>query len=265
MKRLVEPVRTRRDVLIGLGAAAIGVAGGPALARDRPTISAGRDTACDNAGVLVSDPSGRIATAADFASAGSCTLSRGTVEGPYFICADTTNARDIAEGLDGTPTTLAIRVVDRGCAPVPGAIVDVWQCDARGNYSGHAVDPDDPPRISRDGPRKPDAPTRFLRGVLAADEEGIVEFDAIYPGYYHSRAIHTHYKVHVGDTAYLTGQAMYPEAWNEKIVANPLYGEGRGAERVVNADDFIARTAGLFTVAERGGRLLATINLSVPV
>ena len=121
-------------------------------------------------------------------------------------------------------------------------------------------------RAKPSGQRFPARPTESTRrGVLAADGEGVVEFDAIYPGYYHSRAIHTHYKVHVGDTAYLTGQAMYPEAWNEKIVANPLYGEGRGAERVVNADDFIARTAGLFTVAERGGRLLATINLSAPV
>ncbi len=59
--------------------------------------------------------------------------------------------------------TLAIRVVDRECAPVPGAIVDVWQCDARGNYSGHAVDPDNPPRLSRDGPRKPNVPTRSPR------------------------------------------------------------------------------------------------------
>ena len=89
--------------------------------------------------------------------------------------------------------------------------------------------------------------------------------DAIYPGYYRSRAIHTHYKMHVGDTAYPTGQAMYPEAWNEKIVAKPLYGEGRGAERISNADDFIARTAGPFTIVERDGRLLSTINLSVPV
>ena len=264
MNHLVKPVQTRRDVLIGLGATGVGLVAGPALAGDRPMISTGRDTVCNNAGVLVSDLSGRIATTADFTGAADCALSRDTVEGPYFICTDTMNARNIAEGLDGTPMTLAIRVTDRGCTPIPGAIVDVWQCDARGNYSGHAVSPDDPPRVGRGRPREPDASTRFLRGVLATDAEGIVEFDAIYPGHYHRRAIHTHYKVHVGDTAYLTSQALYPEEWNDRIVANPPYSEGRSVKRALNADDYIARSAGLFAVSERGDRLLATINLSVP-
>ena len=265
MISLAKPVHTRRDVLVGLATTGFSLVAGPALAGDRPMIAAGRNTVCNNAGVLVSDLSGRIATTADFTSAANCVLSHDTVEGPYFICTDTMNARNIAEGLDGTPLTLALRITDRRCTPIPGAIVDVWQCDARGNYSGHALDPDKPPRAGRGRPREPDAPTRFLRGVLATDAEGIVEFDVVYPGYYHRRAIHTHYKVHVGNTAYMTGQALYPEEWNERIVANPLYGEGRSMERALNADDYIGRAAGLFAVSERGDRLLATINLSAPI
>ena len=265
MHDLIEPVTTRRNMLIGLGATGIGLVAGPSVAGDRPVISAGRTTACNNAGVLVSDSSGRIATVADFASAESCRLSRDTVEGPYFICSDTMNARNIAGDLDGTPMTLAIQVTDPGCTPVPGAIVDVWQCDARGNYSGHAVDPDNPPRVSRGRPREPDISTRFLRGVLATDADGVVEFDAIYPGHYNRRAIHTHYKVHMGNTAHLTSQALYPEEWNDRISASPVYGEGRGTIRVPNAKDSIGRTAVLFTISERRDRLLATLRLSIRV
>ncbi len=263
MHHLIKPIKTRRDMLIGLGATGVGIVAGPALGGDRPMISTGRSTACNNAGVLVSDTSGRISAVADFADIGSCRLSRGSVEGPYFICTDTKNARNIAEGLAGAPMTLALRVTDQECTPIPGAIVDVWQCDAHGNFSGHAVNSDSPPRVNRGGPREPDSPTRFLRGVLAADADGIVEFDAIYPGYYNRRAIHTHFKVHLGNTAYLTGQALYPEDWNERIVANPVYGEGRRTKRVLNANDNIGRKGVLFNISESGNRLLATINLSI--
>lgn len=213
--------------------------------------------------MLVSGTSGRITAIVDFVGIGNCKLSRSSVEGPYFICADTKNAHNIAEGFAGTPLTLALRVTDHECTPLPGAVVDAWQCDARGNYSGHAVNPDNPPRVNRDDPREPDSPTRFLRGVPATDADGIVEFDAIYPGFYNRRAIHTHYKVHLGNTAYLTSQALYPEEWNEKIVANPVHGEGRRTNRVLNANDNIGRTGVLFNVSERGNRLLATINLAI--
>ena len=98
-------------------------------------ISIDRTTVCNDRGVEVADTTGRIATITDLDRAGSCELSRGSVEGPNFICTDTLNARKISEGLPGTPTTLALRVTDQTCSPVSGAIVVVWQCDARGNYS----------------------------------------------------------------------------------------------------------------------------------
>ena len=225
-------------------------------------ISSGRVTECVNEGVRVSDMSGRIATASDFLSAGSCRMLRDAAEGPYFICVDSLNARSIANGLEGTRMALALRVADQSCTPIPSAIVDVWQCDARGNYSGYSADPDRPARGTR-GRQDPDTPARFLRGVLATDVEGIVEFDAIYPGFYHRRAIHTHFKVHVGGKSYLTSQALYPEDWNERILANPLYSDGRNVDRVWNEQDFMGRSGALFTVSERSNRLLATINLFI--
>ena len=57
------------------------------------------------------------------------------------------------------------------------------------------------------------------------------------------------------NTAYLTSQTLYPEEWNDRIFNDPPYSEGRGARRVLNADDSFGRSGGLFTVRERGGRL----------
>ena len=241
--------QTRRKVLTGMAAVGLGIGVGPGLAADRRVISRGRVMSCDNDGVLISDMADRIVRVADFNHAARCPLTRAASEGPYFICVDTLNSRRIADGLEGTPMTLALRVTDQTCAPVPGAIVDVWQCDARGNYSGFGTGSD--------------RSERFLRGVLATDVDGIAEFDAIYPGYYVGRAIHTHYKVHIGNKAYLTSQALYPEEWNERVLANPVYADRHRRHRDLNANDFMGRRGRLFTVSERGSRLLATINLTV--
>ena len=74
--------------------------------------------------------------------------------------------------------------------------------------------------------RGPNVPTRILRGVLAADAEGIAEFEAIRPGFHGGRAVHTHCKVHVGNAAYLTSQALNPEEWNDRISVIPLVRKG---------------------------------------
>ena len=136
-------------------------------------------------------------------------------------------ARNIAEGVMGTPMTLSPRVTDQACESVPEAILDVWQRGARGIHSGHAVDPDSPNLARQRGRRPgPNVPTRILRGVLAADAEGIAEFEAIRPGLHGGHAVRTHCKVHVGNAAYLTSQALCPEEWNDRISVIRLVRKG---------------------------------------
>ena len=240
----------------------------PAAARaDRPTrvppTTLRGTTHCDNAGVKLPAVAGRVAQPADFIAAGACNLSPDSVEGPFFICANTASARDIGGGVPGQPLTVALRVVDRTCAPVPGAIVDVWSCDARGNYSGFDVNPDNGSGMARwrEGPVLPE---RFQRGVLATDADGIAEFDMVYPGHYFARAIHTHFKVHVGNTQYLTSQALYPEEINEKVMALAPYSEPRPTPRTLNARDLgVVGETGLFTVKTERRTPLALLDLVV--
>ena len=250
-----------------LASASVGLFAPGILRADRalPSESGGfmRTASCENGAVMTSNISSRISVPEDFMSASACRLSGSTVEGPFFICVDAESGKNIAAARPGYPLTLALRVVDGNCSPIPGAVVDVWCCDTYGNYSGHAVDPNSgsAPR----GRREPDLASRFLRGVLSADADGIAEFDMIYPGFYRGRAIHVHYKVHIGNKAFLTSQALFPEEVNEKVMATTApYNEPRLAKRVLNVGDpaFLG-DSGMFKVVKRGTTPLAIINLSV--
>jgi protocatechuate 3,4-dioxygenase beta subunit len=128
---------------------------------------------------------------------GVCVLTPELTEGPYYLD-DLLVRDDITEGKAGIPMDLRITVVDATtCAPIENAAVDVWHCDANGFYSGFTEadpDPQDPNPYQDDGSN----PDTFLRGVLLSDAKGLVEFQTIYPGWYISRDVHIHMKVHVG-------------------------------------------------------------------
>lgn len=260
------PVHTfnRRNLLIGAASTALFA---PSIVKaDRTMLSGPRGmlkgSVCDNSGVQVSDMAIRLSHPVDFSLSGACELSRTSVEGPYFICSDKASSRNLAEGVDGQPLIVALRVSDRTCTPIPGAFVDIWGCNAEGWYSGHNVDPNDGVIVR--GPREPDMPSRFLRGVLATDADGISEFEMIYPGYYFGRAIHIHFKVHVGYQEFLTSQALFPEEMNSRFMMLPPYYKPRSATRLPNAEDpaFIGN-ASTFRVTEKAGALLASLSLIV--
>ena len=73
-------------------------------------------------------PDGRLA----------CRLSAEQTEGPYYL--DRAQFRqDITEGKPGSPLTLRFAIVDsRTCRPLSGTALEVWHCDAQGEYSGFA-------------------------------------------------------------------------------------------------------------------------------
>src|SRR5205823_332868 len=56
--------------------------------------------------------------------------------GPYYLPGAPLR-RDIREDRAGVKLTLRLRVIDQATqASVPGAVVELWQCDAGGRYSG---------------------------------------------------------------------------------------------------------------------------------
>ncbi|MGZ4762125.1 MAG: intradiol ring-cleavage dioxygenase [Ilumatobacteraceae bacterium] len=82
----------------------------------------------------------------------------------------------------GVPTTIKLTMVDaNGGAPLPGAAVYIWHCDAGGLYSMYSQ-----------GATK----ENYLRGVQAADANGVVTFTSIYPACYAGRWPHIHFEVY---------------------------------------------------------------------
>ena len=89
-------------------------------------------------------------------------------------------------------------VVDRDGAPVAGAIVEIWQCDANGRYLH---------RGDRSNSRKRDAYFQGF-GHARTDDNGRYKFRTIKPVPYPGRTPHIHFKVHNRSGESLTTQ-MY--------------------------------------------------------
>jgi len=100
----------------------------------------------------------------------------------------------------GEIVRLAGRVLDRSGNPVPGARVEIWQCDVRGRYL-HTGD-------SAGSPRDP-AFQGFGHAVAAAD--GSYWFRTIKPVPYPGRTPHIHARVLTGGRERLTTQFYLPD------------------------------------------------------
>jgi len=170
--------------------------------------------------------------------AAGCVLTPAQTEGPYFVDErlDRSDVRDdpaTGAARPGAVLTLDLRVaaVDGArCTPMRGAIVDIWQCDALGNYS----DVND----SRGA--------RFLRGYQVTDANGRVQFTTIYPGAYPGRAVHIHFKIRAqsgGRVAEFTSQLYFDDALTDRVHATQPYA-GAAQRRTRNARDGLYRNGG---------------------
>lgn len=165
------PIRRRRVLIAGsAAAAAIGIgAAGTATARPEPA-SAHTGSATSASAI--------------------CTLTKELTEGPYYL--DHALVRsNVTENKPGVPLQLTLTVVDTAtCAPLNKALVEVWYCDALGEYSGF---------VGNNGHQEPDNGT-FLRGGVLTGPDGVATLTGIYPGWYRGRCIHVHLKLHTGVT-----------------------------------------------------------------
>ncbi|MFD4558584.1 intradiol ring-cleavage dioxygenase [Streptomyces sp. NPDC058469] len=124
------------------------------------------------------------------AAAAVCTLTTEMTEGPYYLDGALVRT-DVTEGKAGIPLKLALTVVnDSTCAVIPNALVEIWHCDALGEYSGY---------VGNNGHSEPDDRT-FLRGGVLTNSSGLANITTIYPGWYRGRCVHIHVKVHTGVT-----------------------------------------------------------------
>ncbi len=110
-------------------------------------------------------------------------------EGPYFTASSPRRRSIVPARAAGTRLTLTGRVLTTAGKPVPKALIDFWQCDARGVYDNGGY--------------------RF-RGHQLTDARGRYTLQSVVPGVYPGRTRHIHVKVQAPRRTVLTTQLFFP-------------------------------------------------------
>ena len=163
------------------------------------------------------------ATTAGGATNAACAVTPNETVGPYPSLIDLFRS-DIREERSGTRLDLTITVVNtaNGCSPLDGATVEIWQCDATGNYSQYGS------QTAR----------TYLRGMQTTDANGRVTFTTIYPGWYQGRATHIHIEVTRAGRSLKVTQVAFPDAINAEVYGSGVYAP-RGSNPTTNLRDGI--------------------------
>lgn len=140
----------------------------------------------------------------------------------------------------GVPLTLTLNIFSTSgsdCIPLSGAIVDIWHCDAAGNYS-------DEPAGAGNGNT---LGLKNLRGYQLTDSNGSVTFTTIYPGWYSGRTVHIHYKVRLfagaTRTYDFTSQLFFDDTLTDQVYTQAPY-NSRGTRNTRNSNDGIYQSGG---------------------
>ena len=195
-----------------------------------------------------------------------CVVHPQQTEGPFFVDEKLLRSDVRADSRTGvasagSPLELRLTIAQvstaGACAPLAGAQVDIWQCDALGRYS----DVNDR-RNSTNG-------QTFLRGHQVADAKGNVQFTTIYPGWYPGRAVHIHFKVRTAASsspAYeFTSQFYFDERLTDRVHAREPYSTHTG-QRMRNERDGLFRDGGsqlTLPVTERGQGYAASFTVGM--
>ncbi|MBK9726536.1 MAG: hypothetical protein IPO86_00295 [Saprospiraceae bacterium] len=158
-----------------------------------------------------------------------CVLTSKQVEGPFYL--PSPERSNIVEDKMGELLNLRMQVVQYpDCSPISNAVVEIWQADAEGNYSGY------PEQISQDewemfmlfgknGEKQSNGEyhvkqvtqTTYLRGLQRTDENGWVNFDTIVPCWYIGRIPHIHFKVFVNNKEWINSQLYFEKNYCDNL------------------------------------------------
>jgi hypothetical protein len=120
----------------------------------------------------------------------------------------------------------------------------MWHCNSTGVYSGVVAsgngDDSDETNINN----------TFLRGIQKTDEDGVAQFESLFPGHYTGRATHIHVMVHTNATEYANqtlGNLVYSSHVGQAFFDQDLIAEvdliepyaANTQELTLNADDSI--------------------------
>lgn len=197
----------------------------------------------------------------------TCATSPAQTEGPYWVD-EMLNRADIrsdpSTGIAqvGMPLRLAINVSEitgaSSCAPLSGAYVDVWHCNASGAYSDVAAGAGNPNTLGQ----------RWLRGYQITDAHGNARFITVYPGWYNGRTVHIHFRVRKFSGTTVTfnfvSQLYFVDSISNAIYARTApYNARLNRNPATNAQDNIYSATMLMRMADNGDHAVASYNVVV--
>jgi len=243
----VGRILSRREVLALLGAVGVVAAAGRFPAQS--LAQAARGTAPGGAGT----------------EAPACVVRPEQMEGPYFNDerlerSDIRVEPTTGEVKGGIPLALTFRILQIGdsCTPLPEATVDIWHCDAQGDYSAFEDTTQGFDTVGQS----------WLRGYQVTDENGEASFTTIYPGWYPGRAVHIHFKIRAtgADASYeFTSQLYFDDDLSDRVFQEEPYVRGEARE-VRNTNDFIFADGGeqlVLALTESGAGYAATFDIGL--
>ncbi len=165
----------------------------------------------------------------------ACEESPTETVGPFPI---KTPADWVRENIIGDRTgipmmiSLIIQNVNDNCSPVEGAFVDIWHCDAQGNYSQY--------NGQLDGNF---TSNNFLRGRQTTNANGEASFLSIFPGWYPGRTPHIHVEIlNSSGTSLLVSQISWSDNISTEVYTASAY---NGTQDTLNDNDGIVSNANL--------------------
>jgi len=111
------------------------------------------------------------------------------MEGPFFKPRSPQRISLLEPSIKGTRLVLTGLVLSTHCKPIPGALLDFWQCDDVGEYDNSGY---------------------HLRGHQFSDAAGGYRLETIVPAIYPGRTRHIHVKVQAPNSPVLTTQVYFP-------------------------------------------------------
>lgn len=234
---------------------------------------------CGPSGATGTPLASASATAAAAASGESCAVIPEETAGPFpgdgsngpNVLSDAAVVRKDIRSSFGSSSTVAggvrlainLTIQDAGgdCAPLAGAAVYLWHCDRDGAYSLYS---------------EAAADENYLRGVQAADGNGLVTFVSIFPACYPGRWPHIHFEVYPSlelatdeGNRIATSQIALPKDACDLVYATDGYGQSVQAMTQVSLtsdgvfrDDGAARQLGTMSGSIESG---LTVTAVIPV
>jgi protocatechuate 3,4-dioxygenase beta subunit len=149
-----------------------------------------------------------------------CVPTSPNIEGPFYIEGVPVRTDLDLYGDEGIKFAVSGVVRGSDCAPLAGAVVEIWQCDPEGDYDN-------------------DSPEMRYRGQMVTDARGGYAFTTLVPGRYPNagtfRPAHIHVKVWVNRVQRLTTQLYFEgdpfnedDPWIEDDLIMATHDDGAG-------------------------------------